>query len=158
MTDTERETARAERRRVIESNKAWKAATDVRRGWLTSFAARKTAPAGAGAYLAQAVVQGWTADPASTDALPLVGHRAPDGLSAWTRASSQATALLATLDTASPKRALQVALAVAVATWEVRTQPQTWRNPDPHTVATLTCLQQWGYPLSEIEQQMTIDH
>ena len=157
MTDTERETARAERRRVIESNKAWKAATDVRRDWLQTFATRKTAPAGAETYLAQAVVQGWTADPASTDTLALVGHPAPDDVTPWTRATTQATALLATLEGASPKRALQVAVAVTVATWEVRTQPQSWRNPDPHTVATLRYLQQWGYQLSEIEQQMITD-
>ena len=43
MTDDEREAARAERKHVIESNKAWKAATEVRRQWLATFASRKTA-------------------------------------------------------------------------------------------------------------------
>ena len=55
MTEAEREAAKAERRDVIESNKAWKAAETVRREWVTKFLTRKTAPKGAGAFLATAM-------------------------------------------------------------------------------------------------------
>jgi ParB family chromosome partitioning protein len=38
------EEAKAERRRVLDNNKAWRAAETVRREWLKNFVARKTAP------------------------------------------------------------------------------------------------------------------
>jgi len=37
------EEQKADRRRVIENNKAWRSATTVRRAWLRGFTARKTA-------------------------------------------------------------------------------------------------------------------
>ena len=73
MTDDEREAAKAQRRNVIESNKAWKAATTVRRDWLSAFAQRKTAPAGAEAYLARVITEGWGHERADT------GDRAQGG-------------------------------------------------------------------------------
>ena len=38
--------------------------------------------------------------------------------------------------------------------WETRTHPNTWRAADEQTVLTLTRLQEWGYPLSDIEQRI----
>ena len=46
------EAEKAERRRVIENNKAWKSAEVVRRKWLAEFSQRKTAPTGAAAFIA----------------------------------------------------------------------------------------------------------
>jgi ParB family chromosome partitioning protein len=46
MTDDEREQARQQRRLVIDHNKAWASAIDVRRAWLAGWLARKTPPRG----------------------------------------------------------------------------------------------------------------
>jgi ParB family transcriptional regulator, chromosome partitioning protein len=155
MTDDERAAAKAERRNVIESNKAWKAATTVRRDWLThTFAHRKTAPAGAEAYLAQVVTEGWGHERATSDALTLAGFPARENADPWTATAEQRQAITDALATATPKRALQIGLAVAVAMWETRTHPNTWRASDEQTVLTLTRLQEWGYPISDVEQRI----
>ena len=155
MTDDEREAAKAERRNVIESNKAWKAATTVRRDWLTTtFAHRKTPPAGAEAYLARVVTEGWGHERATSDALTLAGFPAPGNVDPCTAVAEQRHAVTDALGAATPKRALQIGLAVAVAMWETRTHPNTWRADDEQTVLTLTRLQEWGYPLSDIEQRI----
>lgn len=152
MTDTEREAATAARRNVIESNKAWKAATQVRRTWITTFAQRKTAPTGAEAYLARVLIGGHGHETASHEALTLAGFPGRDGTTSWTAASEQRAA--DATGTASPKRALQIGLAVAVAMWEERTHPNTWRNPSSHDLDTLARLKDWGYPTSDLEDRM----
>src|SRR3954466_3091866 len=55
MSEAEREPARAERRDVIESNKAWASAETVRRDWLRAYLIRKTAPKGTAAFIATAL-------------------------------------------------------------------------------------------------------
>lgn len=112
MTDDEREAAKAERRHVIESNKAWKAATTVRRDWLTAFAQRKTAPAGAESYLARVITEGWGHERADTDALTLAGFTGDQDAQSWDRAHHQRQAVTDALATATPKRALQIGLAL----------------------------------------------
>ena len=145
MADDERAAAKAERRTVIESNKAWTAATTVRRDWLThTFAHRRTAPAGAAAYLARVVSEGWGHERATSDAFALAGFPARDNVDSWTGAAEQRHAVTEALATATPKRALQIGLAVAVAMWEARTHPNTWRAADEQTVLTLTRLQEWA--------------
>ena len=78
MTDEQREAARAERRDVIQSNKAWDSAEATRREWVTRFLTRRTAPKGAAVLIAQAIAStGWT-------------HRAnvDDGKVRWPRRSA----------------------------------------------------------------------
>jgi ParB family transcriptional regulator, chromosome partitioning protein len=58
------------------------------------------------------------------------------------------------LATATPKRALHLALALAVASWEQSTTKDTWRRSDTYDQATLAALGGWGYDLSEIEQRV----
>ncbi len=57
-SEEEAEARREERRRVIANNKAWASAETVRREWLATFVARKTAPKGAEALICEAVVTG----------------------------------------------------------------------------------------------------
>lgn len=57
MTEQEREAARAERRDMIDANKAWDSATTVRRNWLRTYLARKTAPKGTAGYLATSAAE-----------------------------------------------------------------------------------------------------
>jgi len=52
MNEDDAEAARAQRRDVIESNKAWRAAEPVRREWLRGLLARKTPPKGSAALVA----------------------------------------------------------------------------------------------------------
>lgn len=154
MTDDEREEARAERRHVIESNKAWRAATEVRRQWLGTFATRKTAPTGAETYLARVLAEGWSHESPSSDAFTLAGFPAAEVNPAWNSAYNQRRAVTAALESATPKRALHVALVLAVAMWETRTNPNTWRQRDEQTVVTLAALKAWGYGIAEIEDRM----
>lgn len=154
MSEEEREAARAERRHVIESNKAWKAASEVRRQWLATFATRKTAPTGAEAYLARVLAEGWGHESPSSDALTLAGFAPAEDGPAWNLAYDQRRAVAAALATATPKRALQIGLALALAMWETHTQPHTWRHQDRQTLLTLAALKSWGYPTAEIEDRM----
>lgn len=147
MDEAEREQARLARRHVIESNKDWKAATTVRRRWLAEFGRRKTAPDGAEALLAAAVVGGWRNDVSpyvnSSEALQLLG--------------TTREALAGELATATPKRALQIALALTVASWEAATADDTWRAADSrHDVdaRVLQAISQWGHQLAEIETRI----
>lgn len=56
-SEADREAARAERRDVIASNKAWVSAATIRRAWLRSFVARKTAPKGAALFIAESIAR-----------------------------------------------------------------------------------------------------
>src|SRR4051794_24901629 len=104
MDDAVREAAKAARKHVIDSNKAWKAATTVRRDWLATFAQRKTPPTGAEQFLARAVNDAWW---------PQVG--------AHELLHTSRETLAPELGTATPKRAVQVAaLVLILASWECR--------------------------------------
>lgn len=137
MTEEEREEARIERKRVVENNAAWRAAESVRRDWLKSFATRKTAPKGAEQHIAGHVLANPDRRYNALDTLGLDSH-----------------ALTSELTGCTPKRATQITLALALATWEASTDVHTWRNPDPASRDTLRALQTWGYTLSDIEAEV----
>ena len=52
------EEQKAERREVVANNKAWDSATTVRRTWLTTFFARKTAPPDGARWIAETLAEG----------------------------------------------------------------------------------------------------
>ncbi|MBM4596118.1 ParB N-terminal domain-containing protein, partial [Rhodococcus hoagii] len=54
-SDTGKADRAAERRAVIDNNKAWTSAETVRRAWLTDLAARKGAPKGAATFIANSL-------------------------------------------------------------------------------------------------------
>ena len=162
MTDTEREQAKTERRHVIESNKAWKAATEVRRAWLAEFAARKTAPQGAEVYLAAAIAGDWYClkqQDVTSRQLAGFSTAADDEGKSWEmNAAMQDAAVSAATHAASPKHALQIAVRLTVAAWEGATSKDTWRSYGTDTTTTLAALARWGYQLSDIEQTMINSH
>jgi len=133
MTDDEK----AERRTIVENNKAWRAATDVRRTWLATFAQRKTAPKDAPVFLAHA----------------LAGRRAEDGT---TDRKGITTELLGTgwrAIPATPAKAMVRALGIALAGHEVTyADVHTWRHVDAATLLYLRTITAWGYQPSEVEQ------
>lgn len=139
MGEVEREAAKAARRHVIQSNKDWQAATKVRREWLRQFGTRKTAPTGAEAFLARVVSDRHTQQ---VGAHELLG-------------TSQAEVAHELL-TATPKRALHLALVLALASWEQSTTKDTWRQTYQHdqAEAALTAMGGWGYELSDIETRL----
>lgn len=149
MTDDERDEAKAARRDVIESNKAWESAEPVRRAWLAEFVQRKTAPKDAPAFLAHAI----------TRHDYVVADRDADALATeWfslTRAAygGRATDWADTINKASQPRATMLAVARVLSAMENHTGRDTWRNPAEVDVEYLTTLQRWGYSLSPIEKR-----
>lgn len=145
LPPAEQEKARKERRHIIESNKDWKASTTVRRRWLQQFLQRKTAPTGAEALVAAGVVNGWTA---------YLNSYNPGG-DAWKILGTTWEAVDHELATATPKRALQIALAVTVGCWEASTSDDTWRTSvetsKAAAVLVLQAISQWGHEMSAIE-------
>ncbi|MFB7800862.1 ParB/RepB/Spo0J family partition protein [Isoptericola sp. NPDC056134] len=146
MTDEQK----AERRTVIENNKAWKSAEVVRREWLAEFAKRKTAPKGAAEYVALAIA-------ADSFILRRAGEKGHALATEWLGAKAEtgyyATGqhIAALIAKATPSRAQHIALVLALAAREGETGTHTWRNPG-HERGYLTALESWGYTLSDVEQ------
>jgi ParB family chromosome partitioning protein len=134
--DAADEAARTERRRVVANNKAWRAAEAVRREWLKTFLARKSAPKGAAAFIAEELLSG-----------RFSGH---DGSPSVFEALSGDT-----LDASSTdSRALVMAIGVILGSYESETTERAWRDrwAIRKTAPYLSQLVVWGYELSEIEQ------
>lgn len=138
---------KAERRRVIENNKAWRSAETVRRTWLRNFLARKTAPKGAQQFIAKTVIDGRGGieramqehHPLAADLLELPAHQFGKPHPLLTHIEKQ------------PGRITMVMLAVARAAHDATTGPHTWRNPSRDMADYFTALADWGYALSDVE-------
>jgi ParB family chromosome partitioning protein len=139
MTDAEREKAAAERRDVIDSNKAWKSAEVVRRQWLTTFLTRKTPPKGTGQFIAAALLDRYTDRLTHMNTAPLRDKLLGGSVD--------------TLDGVSEPRALVVSLGHVLAAFEGGTGTHTWRNPSPAVTRYLRFLQANGYTLSDVEER-----
>lgn len=150
MSPEEREKAKAERQLVIENNKAWEAATVVRRDWLREFATRKAPPAGAASFLAAALLR---------DLDTLNDYRAHstladiagvgDGYGIGGRLAKELTGI-------TEPRATVIALIRAFAGYEAVAggSKDTWRG-DGTTNPTgryLRFLESAGYGLSDVEK------
>jgi ParB family chromosome partitioning protein len=141
MDDDEREAARAQRRDVIESNKAWASAETVRRTWLRGLLTRKTAPKGTGPFLAAALAHDAsmvTGVGGNQLAAELLGCTATGG---YGRSTAQAELV----EQASEARALLLALAQALAGYEESTDRSDWRTERAHTARYLRFLRSCGY-------------
>jgi ParB family chromosome partitioning protein len=149
MDDDEREAARAQRRDVIESNKAWTSAETVRRTWLRGLLARKTAPKGTGPFLAAALAHD------GTMVTGVGGNQLAAELLGCTQAAGygRSTALSDLVEQASEARALVLALAQVLAGYEECTDRSDWRTVRPHTVRYLRFLEACGYTLAPVEQR-----
>lgn len=146
MTESEREAAKAERRDVIESNKAWKSAETVRRQWVTKFLTRKTAPKGAAAFIATSLfynTQGLNGHGVESVAEAFTGHRG-----GYADATAQSA-----IDKATEGRATVLALGYALAAAEAATGTHSWREVNKRTASYLTFLADQGYTLSAVEER-----
>jgi ParB family chromosome partitioning protein len=151
--EAEAEARRQERRRVIANNKAWASAETVRREWLSTFVARKTAPKGAEALICEAVVTGHhTLSKAMEHRHPrLFGLLGIDVPSGYCGAGYEECHKIATRAT-SPKGAIMTTLAAVVAAWEDSIGKHTWRNPSQWDTRMLAALMEWGYKPSDVER------
>lgn len=142
----EAEKERAERRKLIALNKLGEAAAIVRREWVRDkLLSRKTAPKGAGLYLAEVIV---TRPDLFNDHH---GQKlAPEllGLADNETAKMAVAKLPATGD----GRAQVILLGMVLATTEARTAKDAWRGPQEITKTYLRFLEDNGYTLSDIEQ------
>lgn len=143
MTETEREQAKAERREVIDNNKAWASAEIVRREWVAQWLTRKTAPKDAAPFVAKALTSTWKG-------ADVTHHAVTEVLGAFgVDASAEA------VEKASAARAMVLILARVLAAYERQTDRSDWRTPHTCTRDYLTFLAAQGYDLSEVEQLAT---
>ena len=140
LTDEEK----ADRARVRENNAAWRSAETVRRDWLRTFCARKTAPKDAAVFIAQAISSG---DHALRRALERSHPLGRDLLGLDTSRRHAPAAV----DT-SPSRAQMIALGLVLAAYEDATDVHTWRNPDRATRRYLRYLIANGYAAADVER------
>ena len=149
-TEDEREAARAERRDVIDSNKAWVSAETVRRNWLRAFAARKTAPKSTERFIASSFA---SCNHAIRSALDYGNVLAHDILGAGDPGTyrERGQAIDALLEGAPDGRAQLVVLVLVLAAYEEGTSKNSWRSVDSGTRQYLRFIEGQGYELSWIE-------
>ena len=152
-SEEEAEARREERRRVIANNKAWASAETVRREWLATFVARKTAPKGAEALICEAVVTGHHSLSKAMDhrhpmLFTLLGVDRPTG---YYGAGHDECHKIAT-KASTPKAATMTTLAAVIAAWEATTGKHSWRNPTAWDARVLGALVEWGYQPSDVER------
>jgi len=149
-TEKQREAEKAARRLVIDNNKAWASAEVVRRRWLAEFGKRKTAPAGAAAFIAGGITI--DSDKFDFDVQPSrlsaewLGIKSPSG----GRGDLSAPAAKAT-----EARALVIALVHMLAVYEAKAMTQlTWRSNGTTSAGGryLRFLESAGYELSDVEK------
>lgn len=140
-SDTAKADRAAERRTVIDNNKAWTSAETVRRAWLTDLAARKSAPKGAATFIANSLA----ARARLLDAYHV--HQTRNEILGTTNA----TDITALIGKASEARAQLLALVQVLAAHEAATGKNDWRTINTDTVTYLRYLESLGYTLSEIE-------
>jgi ParB family chromosome partitioning protein len=153
MGDDEREQARAQRRDVIQSNKDWDSAETVRRQWLRTFLARKSAPNTAAAFIAGSLAR---TDHAVTRALTGGNRLAHDLLGLPDQAPTlgrRAPAMVELVGKANDARAQMIALGLVLAAYEEATNRNCWRSVSDDTTRYLRYLEANGYELSTVERR-----
>lgn len=153
-TEEEQEAASAERRKVLDGNKAWRAAEKVRRRWLQEFVARATPPDGA----LRIIVRALAGEDSEMRRAMEQGHQLGArllGLEPHGYGGSRPE-LAAMIDGAPDGRAQVIALGLVLAAHEENLTVQTWRYPTGATTAAkyLNMLAVWGYGLSDIESKV----
>lgn len=151
------EAKRAERRRVLAGNKAWRAAEAVRRDWLRGLVARKTPPKDAEYLICSAVLTGphWLRQ-GMEQSYGLLAEMLPaqtdEDAHEWYRASARAQELAQ--EPASVKAATMRTLAAILTAWEAHTDVQTWRRCDEWDRRVMEALIGWGYEPCDVERAL----
>jgi ParB family chromosome partitioning protein len=139
MTDEEK----AERRTVIEHNKAWDAAQVVRVEFIKKLLKAKTAPKGALKFVSQS--------------MGAYSYAVADGLSkhsgfaAELLGATESYGALAKITGKPTAKHETNVLAVVLAGFEKSLSRQSWRDPSSTAKHYLNQLNSWGYTLSDVE-------
>jgi len=142
------EEQKQERREVIANNKAWKSAEAVRRRWLTTFLARKTAPRGASVYLAGELARGlWELRRGMERS-----HQLAATLLGLDTGKAQRDVIAAATTGVSDARAQVIALGVVLGDIEETTGTQSWGEPSDTIRRYFAFLTANGYQPSDVEQ------
>ena len=149
------EEQKAARREIVANNKAWDSATTVRRAWLTTFFARKTAPPDGARWIAATLAQGShdvrkAMESDHSLAIELLGLAPHRGYASGYR-RTQTHAIATAAAKASPARATTLTVALLVGALEKGTDRHAWRSPTGDQIAYFRQLQRWNYPLSDVE-------
>lgn len=135
----EAEKAKAERRKVLDGNKAWRAAEPVRREFVVSLLARKAAPKEVMPFIAAEML---------LDPRNLTSMHSRDAM-LTELAGAKPDALLAK---ATPPRMPLAALAHVAAARETEMGVETWRRKWGHEQRWLRFLVAVGYQASDVER------
>jgi ParB family chromosome partitioning protein len=140
------EEAKAERRLVIDNNRAWRAADPVRRAYITDLLARKTPPKGTLRYVTTEVLgrPERLSDGKDDIVADLLGVKRADG---WGRNVGPAAA-----HSAPDARLPLILLAQVAASYETTMDVHIWRSAYPDAAGWLQFLATTGYALSAVEQ------
>lgn len=149
LSEEEREAAKAQRKLVVDNNKAWTSAEKVRRDWLATLAKRTTPPKGAAAFIAGGISRDTSqfnyANGVDTLTTELLGP---------VPSSDRGHLDLAALATkGSESRALVIALVRMLGIYETNLDTSSWRKDGASSEAGryLRFLQSTGYTLSDVE-------
>ncbi len=148
LSEEQAEAARAERRDVVASNKAWTASVPVRREFLRGLLTRKTPPKGGAALVAAALAS-------HPDVVTRVGgnHLAAGLLGCEAGTYGRSAGVAALIEQASEARAQVLTLALVLAGYEDSTHTGSWRHADAGTRRYLGFLDDCGYTLSDVERR-----
>ncbi len=149
-TEADGEEAKAERKRVLANNKAWRSAETVRREWLRSLLSRKSAPKGAMTFVLGELVRGslelrQAMERGHAPAVETLGIEDSHG------------ALNNAFDDASDNRAQVIAFGLVLCAHDAATGVHSWRSQSESTKRYLTALSSWGYDLSDVESLIVGD-
>ncbi|KZM69812.1 hypothetical protein [Nocardia terpenica] len=143
----QREAERVARRRVRELNKRGAVAKEHRVEIATTLLARRTPPAQAARFVAEALAQ---------DPDLLSSHHARPTALTLLREEPRTEALVKTIQHDSPSRAWVVVLGMVLGALEARTGKDAWHYREPRVQRYLTFLagvgEPLGYTLSDVEQ------
>jgi len=148
MSEEEREKAKADRKLVIDNNKAWAAAQPVRRDWIaTTLAKAKTPPKGTASFIATALCK--DSHVAATSG---GNHLAAEWLGK--KSTGYGNTDLSPAKSTTENRALVLALVQVLGGYEDAIADNSWRSDGTNngTGRYLRFLQSAGYALSEVEK------
>jgi ParB family transcriptional regulator, chromosome partitioning protein len=145
---------KAERKKVVANNKAWRSAETVRLKWLKNFLHRKSAPKNAVAWVATMLAEGSHPMRKAMEndhelAIDLLGMPKPDVPSYYRRTAHPITTAI---ENATPARANVLLLALVVAALEKSVGTHTWKGATSEAKAYFRQLESWGYALSDVER------
>jgi ParB family chromosome partitioning protein len=148
-----KEQTREERRAVIQGNKAWRAAREVRHNFVKTLIARKTPPKGTLRFVTEWIMANPNLSAGDEQAVTALVGAPTLAAPSWGRLAGPHAAAQAT-----DNRLPLVLLAQVAAEAETRCHDHAWRNPRPADVARwLSWLASIGYTLSDIETQVIRD-